>query len=223
MLDERGDAWYVKRYADPDEARGEHLALRLYAALGVPVPVSVLVQIGGSVAVANARVVGRPPAEGELRRMAPGFAADVFLHATEAVAFEWSVDEDAPDFDDRTAPWHYGNALLDERSGAVIRIDAGGSLLWGLGRGATGALPNPPDNALACLRDWRARDGWSLAYQAAFGAVTDEDVRAQVAALRWIMTDERIDAEVAACGFEPPTGETIRRLLRSRRDAMAAF
>jgi SPP1 gp7 family putative phage head morphogenesis protein len=126
---------YVKFYADPAQAHGEHLANQIYRALGFDAPESVLFEHNGRVAYASRLldVEGTVGAMGltddAAREILRGFAADVL-----------------------TGNWDAVGTGLDNvvllKGGGLARIDQGGTFLFR----AQGGLK--PDSLLRLITEW---------------------------------------------------------------------
>ncbi|WP_019024070.1 MULTISPECIES: phage minor head protein [unclassified Thioalkalivibrio] len=114
--DRQGDRWYVKNPPDPDQARNEVLAARLYALAGVDVPDVRMATRDGRTAVASKVLDGVERNPNALRGTnkpagaRDGFAVDAWLANWDVVGLE------------------YDNMMV--RAGKAIRIDTGGALLY---------------------------------------------------------------------------------------------
>lgn len=115
-LDPKGRQWYVKTYADEQQAKNEILAARLYEAAGVNVPEFRLATLDGKTSTASPTMkldkgehlltsVSRPSGLDE------GFAVDAWLANWDVVGAS------------------YDNIGIDS-AGRAYRIDLGGSLLY---------------------------------------------------------------------------------------------
>lgn len=114
--DPDGTRWYCKFPANPDIAKNEVLACKLYELAGVRVPDVKLVEQDGDVGVASKMLAGvkkdqEKVTSGKLAGVFSGFAADAWLA-------NWDV-----------AGTGYDNLLVG-KDGKAVRIDAGGSLLF---------------------------------------------------------------------------------------------
>jgi predicted DNA-binding WGR domain protein len=113
--DPDGQSWYVKRPDHDDIAKNEVLANHLYAATGVKVPETKLVNYRGKLCVASRWIDGLEKKSADDLSMAngttSGFAVDAWLANWDVVGLG------------------YDNLLVDEGLNAV-RLDQGGSLLY---------------------------------------------------------------------------------------------
>lgn len=109
-----GDRWYVKFYRDPDQARCEYVANRLYRELGIPVPELRLALKGDRLATAShelKRIRNVPPdVLMNHRDVQKGFAADAWLANWDVVGL------------------NYDNIVVS--ADRAYRMDQGGSLLF---------------------------------------------------------------------------------------------
>lgn len=126
---------YVKFYADPTQAAGEHLANQIYEKLGLGALKSTLFDVDGKTAYASEMIQGATPiskkidGKGSMKlaeKALDGFAADVLLANWDAVGL--TLDN-----------------LLVAPGNKIIRVDNGGSLLSRAraGRKSQAALNNP--------------------------------------------------------------------------------
>lgn len=158
--DENGVEWYCKFPSDPDIAKSEVLAAKLYEAMGIAAQDAKLVTKGGKVGIAS-RWVGvskapTPKALAGTDGVAAGFGADAWLANWDVVGMG---------FDN----------LQVGADGKAMRVDAGGSLEYRAqgGKKAFGNIVTEIDS----LRDPKI----NAQAAAVFGGLTDADITASVA------------------------------------------
>ncbi len=119
-----GSRWYVKTPANPEQARNEVLAAKLYELAGVKVPKVKLATLDGKVGVASQIVDDlKSLSAAGLKKAgaADGFAVDAWLA-------NWDV-----------VGMGYDNMLVDA-SGSILRVDTGGALRFRAKGGLKGSL-----------------------------------------------------------------------------------
>lgn len=196
-----GATWYVKQPSNPDMARNEVLAAKLYELAGVDVPELHIIQLNGVESIASKIVDG----------LAKGTAADLAKAAGTAEGFV--VDAWLANWD--VVGLGYDNLLL--KGARIMRVDTGGALRYRAQGGLKGNAFGNDVTELQSLRDP------SLNRQAhsVFGNLTDAQIEA--GAVRVIaITDEQIRQIVDAYG---PTdaadrAELVSRLI-ARRETIA--
>ncbi len=98
---ETGNAWYCKRYPNPDNARIEALANAIYSRAGIPVPETGLLAAEDGLWIASKKVAsGRHATKEEQisdRRFQAGFVADAYLANWDVVGefFDNIIADDA--------------------------------------------------------------------------------------------------------------------------------
>jgi SPP1 gp7 family putative phage head morphogenesis protein len=191
-----GVKWYIKTPQDPQQARSEVLAAKLYELAGVEVPEYRLTTLNGKVAVASRFIEGTK--HGTLKELAKtagaaeGFIADAWL-----------------------ANWDVVGALNDNmviKAGRVIRLDTGGALRYRAQGALKGAAfnDNVPELETLSLKNINAQTA------AVFEKASDEVKRAATAKLAAI-TDEQIRHLAKEYGEDG-----IADLLIARRDYIKA-
>jgi SPP1 gp7 family putative phage head morphogenesis protein len=153
-----GTQWYIKRPADPEQARNEVLAAKLYELAGIEVPDLRLTTQGGKPAIASKIIDGLAKGSpAQLAKAADGFAVDAWLA-------NWDVVGAGHD-----------NLLL--RAGVPVRVDTGGALRFRAQGGLKGSAFGPKVAELDSLRD--AKKNPQAA--AVFGGVSPAQLEASVA------------------------------------------
>jgi ADP-ribose pyrophosphatase YjhB (NUDIX family) len=207
FTDSQGNRFYIKAYENPEQARQEVVASRLYQAAGIPAPRAFLVSTldpntadpfvfpGGmapsETAVATRWVEGYSQNSTVLQNQTAsltdvhdGFVVDAWLGNWDVVGL---------DFD---------NMLVGEEAGAVIRIDQGGTLQF---RAQGGSKPFTDEVLeLDTMRDPQ------MAPQATrvFEGVTDEDLRTGAQRIMAIPDDVIYDI-VNQAGADPSLVDTL--------------
>lgn len=199
---ETGATWYIKQPSNPDMARNEVLAAKLYELAGVDVPELHIIQMNGVESIASRIVDG----------LAKGTPADLALAAGTADGFV--VDAWLANWD--VVGLGYDNLLL--KGARAMRVDTGGALRYRAQGGLKGKAFSDDVPELQSLRDP------SLNRQAhsVFGNLTDAQIEA--GAVRVIsITDEQITQIVDAYGPKDSAeaAELTGRLI-ARREAIAA-
>ncbi len=107
-----GDRWYVKFYPDPDQARSEAAALRIYRSLDLITPDAEIVTIDGRLAIASRWIDGLKRATAEELAAHPDLPR---LWQGAVLTKEWDV-----------VGLEFDNVLMDAR-GRLVKLDAGGA------------------------------------------------------------------------------------------------
>lgn len=176
--DENGVEWYCKFPSDPDVAKSEVLAAKLYQALGIAGQDAKLITKDGKLGIASKwQTIKKASSPAELAKadgVALGFAADAWLA-------NWDVVGMA-----------YDNLQIGA-DGKAVRIDAGGSLEYRAqgGKKAFGSTVGEIDS----LRDPKINPQAA----AVFGTLSDADITAGVAKVLKI-SDAQIYALVNTYG-----------------------
>lgn len=161
--DENGVEWYCKFPSDPDVAKSEILASKLYAAAGVAGQDAKLITKGGKVGIASKWAeVSKAASHAELGKAdgtASGFAVDAWLG-------NWDVIGLGLD-----------NLQMDKATGKAVRVDAGGSLHY-RAQGGKKAFGNSVIE-LDSLRDAKINS----ASAAVFAGLTEADIAASASKL----------------------------------------
>lgn len=204
-----GEEYYVKTPDDPEVARNEVLAAKLYRAAGVNVPEVSLAILAGNESVASLIVPGLDRDEkalrnGEVSGVASGFAADAWLGNWDVVGLE------------------FDNLLV--KDGRAYRIDTGGSMVFR----AQGGLKNdlyegawgPVVSELETLRGLDPNVENENA-ELVFSYVTDSDIVNGIDRILEIPIDE-IDSMIDSFGpFDPMARFDLLTTLEERRDYLA--
>ncbi len=206
---------YVKFYADPRQAHGEHLANEVYRALGIEAPRSVVFDHDGQTAYASeilpsTGTVGKLGLTKDLAdRILAGFAADVL-----------------------TGNWDAVGTGLDNvvvlPGGGVARIDQGGAFLFRAKNGLK------PDHVLTDIPEWAgfAPGGVNPDYAKVFSAAgikkaesLGKDLKAQidaVAALRAKVGGWKAFVDSTAPHLDALSRQRIADMMEARTDLLQA-
>src|SRR5690606_19021750 len=154
-----GTQWYVKRPSNPEQARNEVLAAKLYELAGIEVPDLRLATQGGQPAIASRIIDGLAKGSpAQLAKAADGFAVDAWLA-------NWDVVGAA-----------YDNLLL--RAGGIpVRVDTGGALRFRAQGGLKGSAFGREVLEIDSLRN----PGTNPQAAAVFGTITPAQLEASVA------------------------------------------
>lgn len=178
FVDENGTEWYCKFPSDPDVAKSEVLAAKLYAAAGVAGQDAMLVTKGGKLGIASKwQEVKKASSPAELAKVdgvAAGFAADAWLGNWDVVGLG------------------YDNLQVDA-AGKAMRVDAGGSLEYRAqgGKKSFGNVVTELDS----LRDAKINPQSA----AVFGKLSNADITAGVSKVLKV-SDAQIHALVNTFG-----------------------
>jgi hypothetical protein len=188
FVDPTGTEWYCKFPSDPDVAKSEVLAARLYAAAGVSGQDAQLITRDGKIGIASKWQDVKKVAPADLAKtdgVASGFAVDAWLGNWDVVGME------------------FDNLQVDVATGKAMRVDAGGSLQY-RAQGGKKAFGNNVVE-LDSLRD-KAINPQAAAV---FGKLTKADITASVAKIAQL-PDANIRALVEKFG---PGNEAERKAL----------
>ena len=188
FVDPAGTEWYCKFPSDPDVAKSEVLAARLYAAAGVSGQDAQLITRDGKIGIASKWQDVKKVAPADLAKtdgVASGFAVDAWLGNWDVVGME------------------FDNLQVDVATGKAMRVDAGGSLQY-RAQGGKKAFGNNVVE-LDSLRD-KAINPQAAAV---FGKLTKADITASVAKIAQL-PDANIRALVEKFG---PGNEAERKAL----------
>jgi len=155
FTDPDGQQWYCKFPKDPDAAKIELLAIKLYAACGIDVPSMKAVMLNGKPGVASKVITGLKKAKDALASApgsADGFAVDAWLANWDAVGL--------------------GYDNLQIKAGKAIRVDVGGSLDYRAQGAKKGAAFGDTVTELQSMRD--ASKNAQAAH--VFGGLTDVQI-----------------------------------------------
>lgn len=163
-----GTQWYIKRPGNPEQARNEVLAGKLYQLAGIEVPDLRLTTQQGQVAIASRIIPGLSKGSpAELAKAGDGFVVDAWLA-------NWDV-----------VGAGFDNLLL--RGGVPVRVDTGGALRFRAQGGLKGSAFGPKVLELDTLRDAKTNPQAA----AVFGQLTPAQLEAGAARVLSI-TDEQI-------------------------------
>lgn len=161
---ELGERYYVKKYKNPNQARSEYIANKIYCKLGILAPESQIIGTEDDIVIASKEIGG-----GDVERdisvlqnsadIRNGFVADAFLA-------NWDVIGAS-----------YDN--INSVDGHQYRIDNGGSLSF---RATGGEKPFSPDN-IPELQSMRDIDAVGRTAPVVFCNLTDEDISHQAKTL----------------------------------------
>lgn len=168
--DESGVQWYVKFPKNPDQARNEVLAGKLYELVGAKVPELKLIHENGRVGLASRIINGLKTDQAALIAGGADGVAEFF--AADAWLANWDV-----------VGLGYDNLLF--KAGAVYRVDTGGALLYRAQGGLKGAAFGQT------ITEFESLLNRSINPQAAsvFGKLTEAEIKASAAKVLSIEND----------------------------------
>ncbi len=153
-----GTQWYIKRPGNPEQARNEVLAGKLYELAGIEVPDLRLVTIDGQPAIASKIIDGLTKGKpAQLAKAGDGFAVDAWLG-------NWDVVGQG-----------YDNLLM--RAGVPVRVDTGGALRFRAQGGLKGSAWGDEVLEIDTLRN----AGTNPQSAEVFGKISQAQIEASVA------------------------------------------
>jgi hypothetical protein len=192
------ERYYLKTYRNPDQARIEFLTNAIYRKLGINAPDSQLLEKDGRIAIAAREIPGAQPTRREDQRdsqgVRNGFVADAYLANWDVVGLE------------------YDNIVKDA-NGHMVRVDNGGSLTF---RAQGETKPFSPD-AIPELQSMLTPE-----YPAGkvFGGISEEEMKAQAAAIVKNLSPKDIEALVKEAGLPSELAEKVQAGLLGRREVL---
>lgn len=198
--DAQGRSWYVKTYADAQQARVEVLAARLYEATGIDVPDFRLATLNGKTSTASPILklnMGEKLLTAEIKpyNLEEGFAVDAWLA-------NWDVVGQS-----------YDNIGVDA-AGRAYRIDLGGSLLY---RAKAGLKGDKFTDTVGELETFLSSKNPQSS--AVFGDISPAKVIEGIDRVLAV-SDAQIDELVAAAGL---SDTVVAAKLKSRRESLRVF
>lgn len=197
-VDEFGSEWYVKIQSDPEIARNEVLASKIYEVCGITVPTLKLITLQGRIGIASKIILGlKKDKEALIKRKVEGvyqgFAVDAWLA-------NWDVIGD-----------DYSNILLDP-SDRAVRIDVGGALRFrarGMPKGE--AFGEKVSELKTFL------NGQNPCSKAVFAKISDEEIKASAKRIAF-MPDIKINNLLNQFGpLDQVKREELSAILSKRR------
>lgn len=196
-----GVDWYIKQPSNPDVARNEVLAAKLYELAGVDVPELHLITFNGVESIASRIVDG----------LAKGSAADLAKAAGTADGFV--VDAWLANWD--VIGLGYDNLLL--KGARAFRVDTGGALRYRAQGGLKGAAWGDDVPELESLRD----PSLNRQAQSVFGNLTADQIEASAVRVLSV-TEDQIRQVVKSYGpTDPAENAALVSRLIARRKAIA--
>jgi hypothetical protein len=204
FVDPAGKEWYVKAPVSDLHAKNEVLANDLYRAAGVPVPEVKLLDLNGNfgdrhLGVQSGIVEGSQNLGAHLNdpvyldELHQNFAVDAWLGNWDSVGLV------------------YDNVMATDSG--LLRIDAGGSLLFRAQGGPKGPLFTDTVGEIDSLRNPTINPQSAKVFE----GVTDDHIRAGVAKIQAI-SEHQIDQMVDRHDFAPDDAAYLKDKIKARRD-----
>lgn len=196
-----GMDWYIKQPSNPDVARNEVLAAKLYELAGIDVPELHLITLNGVESIASRIVDG----------LAKGTAADLARAAGTADGFV--VDAWLANWD--VVGLGYDNLLL--KGSRAFRVDTGGALRYRAQGGLKGAAFGDDVQELESLRD----PSLNRQAQSVFGNLTADQLEASAVRVLSVTPDQIRDVVRAYGPTDPAVAADLVSKLLARQDSIA--
>lgn len=192
---ETKERYYLKFYENPDQAKVEYVANKIYERLGLPVVESELVEIEGKLAIANREVTGAEfVSKSDLQKskeIKDGFIADAYLA-------NWDVIGLA--FDN----------IVKGADGRFYRIDNGGSLFFR----ARGEIKEYSPDFIPELVNMTNPD---FSSGQIFASLSEFEKKQQAEKLIEKLDDEFLETTVKRAGFKKAEAEALLFCLKERK------
>jgi len=193
---ETGEKYYLKFYENPNQARNEFIANRIYEKIGIPAAHSEIIEIDDRTAIANREIPDPKPASEQAMQenedTRKGFIADAYLANWDVIGL------------------YYDN-IMESSNGKFYRVDNGGSLDFG----ATGRKKEFPDDDVPELVSMT-----NPMYESGkiFESVTEEEKKTQAKELIKALDDKFLKNLVKESGLPKEEADKILTSLIGRRE-----